>query len=276
MMSSCFSLSTAQGPAIMLLSRPPISTAPIRMTVSSGLKVLPASLYGSVIFTTSWTPGMISNSRGSSGVLLAPTTPITVRVAPVDRCASYPFWVRAAITFSTWSSVACSFITMTMGVSSLVILSGSSDPRQSSESPGPGRPGVPLPATASPRSVALRVRLQRPAVRPLHVAQDLLFSRRLVDRQPALLLDASQFDGAAGPVVQQAHHLAVDGIDPEAQLLHLIAPATRLTPAQLLESAEAPAGPPARHRVTSGAAHAACGRTLRSDSPGRAKPRSPR
>ena len=85
MMSSCFSLSTAQGPAIMTISRPPISTAPIRMTVSSGLKVLPASLYGSVIFTTSWTPGMISNSRGSSGVLLAPTTPITVRVAPVDR-----------------------------------------------------------------------------------------------------------------------------------------------------------------------------------------------
>ena len=100
MISSCFSLSTAQGPAIMMRSRPPIRTSPIRMTVSSGWNVRPASLYGSVILTTSWTPGMISNSRGSSGVLLAPTTPITVRVVPVDRCASYPFCVSAAITFS--------------------------------------------------------------------------------------------------------------------------------------------------------------------------------
>ena len=65
-----------------MTSSPPMRTSPIVMTVSSGLNVRLASLYGSVMRSTSCTPSSSSISRGST--LPLPTTPSTVRDAP-DR-----------------------------------------------------------------------------------------------------------------------------------------------------------------------------------------------
>ncbi len=111
--STCSSLSAEQGPAMTITSSPPMRTSPTLTTVFSGLKVRPASLYGSVIRTTSWTPSNTSRSRVSNW-RLPPTAPSTVRSAPVDRCTSNPICVNCAITCCTCSSVARSCITTTM------------------------------------------------------------------------------------------------------------------------------------------------------------------
>ena len=63
-----------------MTSSPPMRTSPVANTVSSGLNVRLASLYGSLIRSTSCTPSSISMSRGSTFPL--PTTPSTVREAP--------------------------------------------------------------------------------------------------------------------------------------------------------------------------------------------------
>ena len=60
-----------------ITSSPPIRTSPIVTTVFSCLNVRLASLYGSVIRSTSCTPGCTSSSCGSP--LPLPTAPITVR-----------------------------------------------------------------------------------------------------------------------------------------------------------------------------------------------------
>src|SRR5215510_13254225 len=49
-------------------------------------------------------------------ILLAPTTPSTVRVAPDDRCTSIPSSMSRAITESICASVARSFITTTIAL----------------------------------------------------------------------------------------------------------------------------------------------------------------
>ena len=59
------------------------------MTVFSGLKLRLASLYGSVIRWTSWTPSSTSSSAVSN-CAMPPTAPSTVRSAPVDRWTSKP------------------------------------------------------------------------------------------------------------------------------------------------------------------------------------------
>ena len=97
-----------------MTSSPPMRTSPIAKTVSSGLNVRLASLYGSLIRSTSWTPSSNSTSRGST--LPLPTTPSTVREAPDDRCTSMPSSTRWAITCSTCASLARSFMTTTISM----------------------------------------------------------------------------------------------------------------------------------------------------------------
>ena len=82
--NTCLSFSMVHGPAITTTSGPPIETLPARMMVFSLRKVLPASLYGSLTRTTSWTPSQSSNSRGST-CFISPTTPSTVWCVPVER-----------------------------------------------------------------------------------------------------------------------------------------------------------------------------------------------
>ena len=71
-------------PAMTTTSSPPMRTSPIVMIVFSGLKVRLASLYGSVIRSTSCTPSSTCTSAGSKA-RFPPTAPMTVRSAPVDR-----------------------------------------------------------------------------------------------------------------------------------------------------------------------------------------------
>ena len=63
--STCCSFSAEQGPAMTITSSPPIRTSPTEMTLFSGLNVRLASLYGSVMRTTSCTPSSTSRSLGS-------------------------------------------------------------------------------------------------------------------------------------------------------------------------------------------------------------------
>ena len=75
-----------------MTSSPPMRTSSIVTTVPSGLNVRLASLYGSVIRSTSCTPSMTRINAGST--LCAPTTPRTVRLTPVERCTSMPCSTR--------------------------------------------------------------------------------------------------------------------------------------------------------------------------------------
>ena len=95
-----------------MTSSPPIRTSPTVTTVSSGLNVRLASLYGSEMRTTSCTPSSISISPGSG--CPCPTAPSTVRVTPVERCTSIPISTSRATTCSICASVARSSITTTM------------------------------------------------------------------------------------------------------------------------------------------------------------------
>ena len=63
--STCSSDSAEHGPAMTITSSPPIRTSPIVMTVFSGLNVRLASLYGSLMRSTSCTPSWTSISCGS-------------------------------------------------------------------------------------------------------------------------------------------------------------------------------------------------------------------
>ncbi len=109
---TCVSLSAEHGPAMTITSSPPIRTSPTVTTVSSGLKVRLASLYGSEMRSTSCTPSSISISAVSG--CPCPTAPSTVRVTPVDRCTSIPISTSRATTCSICASVARSSITTTM------------------------------------------------------------------------------------------------------------------------------------------------------------------
>jgi hypothetical protein len=90
--------------------------SPIDTTLFSGLNVRLASLYGSVMRSTSCTPSSTSSRRGSPA-RLPPTAPMTVRSAPVDRWTSNPISTSCEITRCTCSSVARSCITTTINTS---------------------------------------------------------------------------------------------------------------------------------------------------------------
>src|SRR5258705_47762 len=109
---TCSSVSAEHGPAMTITSSPPIRTSPTLTTVSSGLNVRLARLYGSVMRSTSWTPSRMPINSGS--ILCAPTTPRTVRVTPDDRWTSMPSSIRRAMTASICASEARSFMTTTM------------------------------------------------------------------------------------------------------------------------------------------------------------------
>ena len=99
---TCCSVSAEHGPAMTITSSPPIRTSPTVTTVSSGLKVRLASLYGSEIRTTSCTPSSSSISPASGRP--CPTAPSTVRVTPVERCTSMPISTSRATTCSICAS----------------------------------------------------------------------------------------------------------------------------------------------------------------------------
>ena len=86
-------------------------------TVLSGLVSRLTSLYGFVTRMTSCTPGISSSDPGSTSPWL-PVMPMAVRCAPGMEWARYPsasiFWQTAR----TWSSVACAFMTTSIGKTS--------------------------------------------------------------------------------------------------------------------------------------------------------------
>ena len=145
-----------------MTSSPPMRTSPLANTVSSGLKVRLASLYGSLMRSTSCTPSSISISRGST--LPLPTTPSTVRDAPVERCTSMPSSTRWAMTFSTCASLARSFITTTIrctphGRSAYVRLRDVPDPRcavAAAYAPTPAPRSHPAPAGSGSSLASIR------------------------------------------------------------------------------------------------------------------------
>ncbi len=120
-LSNCSSLSTAQGPAIIASSLPPMETSPTRITDGSGLKVRLASLYDSIIWTILSTPG-ISSKGVPASMLLLPITPMMVTWAPLDMCTPRPKHFNVSVTLAMSFSVAFGFITITILLSSVSIL----------------------------------------------------------------------------------------------------------------------------------------------------------
>src|SRR5450759_4281718 len=174
--STCSSLSAEQGPAMTMTSSPPIRTSPIVITVFSVLNERLASLYGSVIRCTSWTPSRTSSSAVSNW-RDPPTAPSTVRSAPLERCTSKPISVSFAMALCTCASLARSRITTTMSVLFLLQLYFVGDPFQ--------MPGF----VDDPFEQALDRRLvERSLVQSLHVREHLGFAFGLVDRDAHLAL----------------------------------------------------------------------------------------
>ena len=83
--------STEQGPAMTASVPSPKRTPWTSTTVFSGLNSRLTSLKGWRIGTTRSTPAVASSDwRRSSLVWLSPTTPMTVRSTPTDRCVPSP------------------------------------------------------------------------------------------------------------------------------------------------------------------------------------------
>src|SRR6185436_4299943 len=167
-------------------------------------------------------------------ILLAPTTPSTVRVAPDDRCTSIPSSISRAITESICCSVARSFMTTTMTFSSdpvpafaLLSLGAASlvddaleDAHDGFRCERPGKLGGRLPDRR----------------------QHLRLAVRLIHRQPHVVFQAPHFNGARHPHVQQPHQLPVDDVNPVPQVLDRQAFSQRTySSTRVSRSAEAPA-----------------------------------
>src|SRR6185295_7076342 len=217
-----------------ITSSPPIRTSPTVMTVGSCLNVRLASLYGSVIRSTSWTPS--SSSISALSGCPCPTAPSTVRVTPVDRCTSMPISTRRATTCSIWASVARSSITTTMASVSEkgAVPLFHSLLRKRGTAPFSARlrfRGFVLAVNQSPLQPPRLVDdpLEQPRDRvgaerafgrdAADVREHLLLALGLIDLDPELLLDPADLAGDARALVQQAHEHFVDAVDVVAQIV---------------------------------------------------------
>src|SRR6185436_14709791 len=210
---TCSSVSAEQGPAITITSSPPIRTSSTLTTVSSGLKVRLARLYGSLMRSTSCTPSRMPISSGS--ILCAPTTPSTVRVTPDERWTSIPSSMRRAITASICASVARSFMTTTMSL-------------LSNRRTEIFRVGTRL-ALGTARFVddafedahdgVARERTGEILRGLPHLLEHPLLAIRLVDGHAELVFQLADFHRARDADVQQAHQLVVDGVDAIPQVV---------------------------------------------------------
>src|SRR5258705_234578 len=197
---TCSSVSAEHGPAMTITSSPPTLTSSMLTTVSSGLKVRLARLYGSEMRSTSWTPSRMPINSGS--ILWAPTTPRTVRVTPDDRWTSIPSSMRRAITASICASVARSFITTTMS-----LLSN----RRSEVFTGGtrfafGAPRLVDDAFEDPDDGVARERARQIQGRLPDLLEHPLLSIGLVDRHAELVFQLADLDRAREPDVQQRHN----------------------------------------------------------------------
>src|SRR5258708_26330067 len=204
-------------------SSPPIIAPRALTTVFSGFHVRLESLNGSLTRTTSCTPSMSSNSRGSMSSTL-PTTPRIVWSEPVERWTSNPRVVSSAITCSMLISLVCFCITITILCFSLW-----------GHPPGPrgsARRGRALRRCCfslyPPRFVddALEQTpygdpVERALGGSLGTPKHLLFALRRVDRQAEDGLHFSDLDGVLGPLVEQPHDHFIDAVDGAARAFDL-------------------------------------------------------
>src|SRR4051812_679473 len=161
------------------------------MTLFSVLKDRLASLYGSVIRCTSWTPSSTSSSAVSN-CREPPTAPSTVRSAPVDRCTSKPISISFAITPCTCASLARSRMTTTIWLPFFLRFYCLGDPLE-----------MPRLVDDALEQAFHRLLVERTVVDRLHVLQDFRFPLRLVDRDRHLALDAPDLQRTRGARVQQ-------------------------------------------------------------------------
>src|SRR5260221_3812032 len=224
------SLSIVHGRAMTTTSSLPIRTPRALTTVFSGRNVRLESLYGSLTRTTSWTPSISSNSRGSISSTF-PTTPSTVCSEPVERCTSKPRAVSSAMTCSMFPSVVCFCITMTMSspIWRAVGRRTASGTRAAADHPR----GFDLPfvgcgfALYAPGLVddsleepAHGDAVERTLGRSLGTPKHLLFALRRVDRQAEDGLHFSDLDGVLRSLVEEADDDLIDPVDGIPQPLH--------------------------------------------------------
>src|SRR4051812_26958105 len=210
---TCSSVSAEHGPAMTITSSPPMRTSSRVMTVSSGLKVRLARLYGSEIRSTSCTPSRISISSFST--LCAPTTPSTVRVAPDDRWTSIPNSMRRAMTESICASEARSFMTTTM-----TLLSDSRIRHVSAIARHPlGASRFIDDALEDPHDRFGRQRARQRRRRRPDFGEHLRLALRLIDRKLRIVFEAADFQGTGDAHVEKPHQLIVNDVNPVSQLL---------------------------------------------------------
>src|SRR4051812_3025177 len=239
---TCSSVSAEHGPAMTITSSPPIRTSPTSKTVLSRLNVRLASLYGSEIRTTSFTPSRTSSSRGSR-CRPAPTAPSTVRCAPVERCTSNPCSTRCATTFWICSSLAPSAITTTMDHSPLALRTGG--PRESLM-PALGHRAFEAAGLVDDPFEQPRhgVAIERARVDAADVPQHRFLARRLVDLHLEEPFQPADLDDVLGPAAEQLDQLRVGRVDRVAadrDLRQHLGPACRFIHAHALLR-QAPSG----------------------------------